>query len=892
MYKKRLKKVGLSLVLSSVVWNQIASAAPGATIVDVGRDGDSILGPIANQDGTTTYKYGDNITITSVGSNVGDGTGLYSNFGGDIIVGDNLTIITIGRGGDGFRTNPSGTDDWMNSIGVFTVGDGLKIKVTGESSDTLNMNGKSKAIIGKNAELISEGLKGYGLRANFSSTIEIGDNYKVTTKGADSHAVFLSLGNASAANPSPGGGKVITGDNGTLTTTNSNSNGVHVSSINGLVSLGNNTTVNVSGVNSKGLSIEGDPAAGGVERRTGDQIVTGSNLKVISSGAGGHGVHMYGINGKITLGEMAEIYTTGTGAHALYGHGLQIGSNIYGNNGKIVVGDKAILETTGDGSHGVYTDWATSSIEFQAGATINVSGNSSYALFADAGKITSKLDMNGDVVSGGKFLINGDMTTINGGIIDLVLGNGSIFVGSADEATGNIKLKMEAGSKWYVTADKYVDLTMEAGSALYLGTPQDQINFTLLNVENTGKMTVNGGTTWFQADVGSISGDQLIVAHTIEGTSGKIAVENLGFSSTDGTEKLILIKAKNGGAGFTLTNAVEQGGYIYLLDNEFDGGTGTNWFLYGTERSTSSASASVNVVSGGYLLNYAETQALLQRMGDLRQDQSDGGIWARAFGGKFTSSSDGFLSGFDMSYSGMQVGADKKIALKNKGSLYLGGMFGYSKGNLDYGVGSGSIDSKTLGAYGTYIAPTGFYADLVLKYGWMKNDFKVLDTAGDWVTGEKMKTDGLAASLEIGQRIHLDRKSKEGWYLEPQAQLSTGHQSGGSFNASNGLQVDVDSYKSTLGRLGLNAGYEIKSGENPVNIYAKASYVHEFDGDVGYRLNGSREQTSFGDSWWTYGVGITAQLNQKHNIYLDIERASGGQFNQPWSVNGGYRFNW
>ena len=892
MYKKRLKKVGLSLVLSSVVWNQIASAAPGATIVDVGRDGDSILGPIANQDGTTTYKYGDNITITSVGSNVGDGTGLYSNFGGDIIVGDNLTIITTGRGGDGFRTNPSGTDDWMNSIGVFTVGDGLKIKVTGESSDTLNMNGKSKAIIGKNAELISEGLKGYGLRANFSSTIEIGDNYKVTTKGADSHAVFLSLGNASAANPSPGGGKVITGDNGTLTTTNSNSNGVHVSSINGLVSLGNNTTVNVSGVNSKGLSIEGDPAAGGVERRTGDQIVTGSNLKVISSGAGGHGVHMYGINGKITLGEMAEIYTTGTGAHALYGHGLQIGSNIYGNNGKIVVGDKAILETTGDGSHGVYTDWATSSIEFQAGATINVSGNSSYALFADAGKITSKLDMNGDVVSGGKFLINGDMTTINGGIIDLVLGNGSIFVGSADEATGNIKLKMEAGSKWYVTADKYVDLTMEAGSALYLGTPQDQINFTLLNVENTGKMTVNGGTTWFQADVGSISGDQLIVAHTIEGTSGKIAVENLGFSSTDGTEKLILIKAKNGGAGFTLTNAVEQGGYIYLLDNEFDGGTGTNWFLYGTERSTSSASASVNVVSGGYLLNYAETQALLQRMGDLRQDQSDGGIWARAFGGKFTSSSDGFLSGFDMSYSGMQVGADKKIALKNKGSLYLGGMFGYSKGNLDYGVGSGSIDSKTLGAYGTYIAPTGFYADLVLKYGWMKNDFKVLDTAGDWVTGEKMKTDGLAASLEIGQRIHLDRKSKEGWYLEPQAQLSTGHQSGGSFNASNGLQVDVDSYKSTLGRLGLNAGYEIKSGENPVNIYAKASYVHEFDGDVGYRLNGSREQTSFGDSWWTYGVAITAQLNQKHNIYLDIERASGGQFNQPWSVNGGYRFNW
>ena len=219
-------------------------------------------------------------------------------------------------------------------------------------------------------------------------------------------------------------------------------------------------------------------------------------------------------------------------------------------------------------------------------------------------------------------------------------------------------------------------------------------------------------------------------------------------------------------------------------------------------------------------------------------------------------------------------------------------MCGYSKGNLEYQTGHGSIDSKTLGIYGTYIAPSGFYADLALKYGWMKNDFKVLDTAGALVTGENMSTDGLSASLEIGQKIHFNKGAKDGWYVEPQAQISMGHQSGGNFDASNGLRVDVDSYTSTLGRLGMNVGYEVKSGKNPVNVYAKASYVHEFDGDVGYRLNGSTEQASFGDSWWTYGIGITAQLNKKHNVYLDIERASGGQFSQPWSVNGGYRFNW
>ena len=336
---------------------------------------------------------------------------------------------------------------------------------------------------------------------------------------------------------------------------------------------------------------------------------------------------------------------------------------------------------------------------------------------------------------------------------------------------------------------------------------------------------------------------------------------------------------------------MEVGGYLYDLRRGL--ADTNNWELYNSGKITPAANASINAFAGGYLLNYAETQSLLQRMGDLRHGEDQQGVWAKVSGGKFDSNGSNFLSGFDMTYSGVQVGVDRKISLKDgKGDWYVGGMFGYSKGNLDYTTGSGSIDSKTLGAYGTYIAPNGAYADLVLKYGWMKNDFKVLDTAGDRVTGSDMNTSGLSASMEIGKKIHFNKEEKQGWYVEPQAQLSAGHQSGGSFNASNGLRVDVDSYNSVLGRIGANIGYELKGGKNPVNVYGKVSLVHEFNGDVGYRMNGSSEQTSFGDSWWTYGVGVTAQLNKKHNVYLDIERASGGQFRQPWSTNVGYRFIW
>lgn len=128
--------------------------------------------------------------------------------------------------------------------------------------------------------------------------------------------------------------------------------------------------------------------------------------------------------------------------------------------------------------------------------------------------------------------------------------------------------------------------------------------------------------------------------------------------------------------------------------------------------------------------------------------------------------------------------------------------------------------------------------------------------------------------------------------MEPQAQLSFGHYSGDDFTASNGLRIDADSYQSFLGRLGANVGYEIKGGKNPINAYAKVSVVHEFDGDVDYRLNGSKESTSYDDTWIVYGLGITAKVGEKHNLYLDLERSSGGDFTQKWAINAGYRFAW
>lgn len=451
-----------------------------------------------------------------------------------------------------------------------------------------------------------------------------------------------------------------------------------------------------------------------------------------------------------------------------------------------------------------------------------------------------------------------------------------------------IVLHVENESNWNITgSSKLAHFSTDNSTISFL--PQGTGEFSTLTVN--GNFDSNNVLYKMNTDFARNQGDLLVINGEITGENNLIQVNNQGDAWVDPERELTIIKTQEGAEAdyFVLSNAVEVGGFEYGMKQ-----VGNNWVLYSDDRRpTQPAQAGIKLFEGSYLLNYAETQTLMQRMGELRGSENSQGIWARVYGGKFTSSSRGFLDGYKMNYTGLQVGRDKKFDLgENKGDIYVGGMFGYGKGSLDYGVGSGNVDSKTLGLYGTYIHPSGFYTDAVLKYNRMNNDYKVLDSAGIPVKGDDINADGVHFSLEVGQRIHLDRQAKSGWYIEPQAQISVGRVTGGDFTASNGLRVHVDDYNTVLGRVGMLAGYEVKGGNNPINVYGKVSYVHEFNGDMGYRLNGISVNDSFGDSWIVYGVGASAQIGKNHNLYLDIERASGGQFNQPWAINGGYRFTW
>ncbi|MDR7343925.1 outer membrane autotransporter protein [Pantoea alhagi] len=301
---------------------------------------------------------------------------------------------------------------------------------------------------------------------------------------------------------------------------------------------------------------------------------------------------------------------------------------------------------------------------------------------------------------------------------------------------------------------------------------------------------------------------------------------------------------------------------------------------------TSTADAGANFLNINYLINYAETQTLMQRFGDLRQKQDSGNGWMRGIGGRFDDFGSGKLSGFHLSYSGMQFGVDKQIAPEMP--ITLGAFMGVTNGKAHYASGRGDQTSQHAGLYLTAQANNGLWLDGLVKYARMKNTFNVRDSQGATVSGYG-KTDSYSVSLESGKRINLTAAS-QGFYLEPQLQVSWSHQQQNQLVASNGLHIDLAGYDSLLGRASALLGYRVQQNGLRLNLYLKSGLVREFKGETRYRLNGSPEQHSFKGNWWNNGLGVSAQIADGHVVYLEGDSSTGSQFNQR-QFNAGYRLS-
>lgn len=275
----------------------------------------------------------------------------------------------------------------------------------------------------------------------------------------------------------------------------------------------------------------------------------------------------------------------------------------------------------------------------------------------------------------------------------------------------------------------------------------------------------------------------------------------------------------------------------------------------------------------------AENDEMHQRMGELRSSTGEAGIWARMKRGE---SESGDLN-IKNQYSTYQLGYDEKVGYSN---WYLGGAISRTEGKSSFGNGSGENQSTGFTVYGTYVGEDGQYVDLSAKYARLDNEFDVFGRDGIESTGD-YRNNGYAFSAEYGKRIETGNE----FWIEPQVQLTYGHLSSANYTTSRGIKAAQDAMDSIVGRVGFAAGKDIGAG----NVYVKASYLYDFDGDTSVTMNDGVNSRTYeqdlGGGWFEFGIGTNINLSETSHLYFDVERAVGGDIDTPWQWNAGVRFD-
>lgn len=275
----------------------------------------------------------------------------------------------------------------------------------------------------------------------------------------------------------------------------------------------------------------------------------------------------------------------------------------------------------------------------------------------------------------------------------------------------------------------------------------------------------------------------------------------------------------------------------------------------------------------GLLSWRTELDDMNRRLGELRDSAGEHGLWVRMIRGENDYRS------LDSQHNIYQIGYDKKLS--SDPHWTLGAAFSYTDGEGSYDTGRFDMSHKTLTLYGSRLNDDGSYIDIVGKYSRLNHDLENTWGSGDY------DADAYSLGVEVGKRF----TQESGFWIEPQAQLIYGYVGSASYDAGD-IHIAQDSMQSLIGRAGVRLGKDFDKG----NVYLRASYLYDFDGDTGVTFTDAQGRSrdfdqDLGGGWCEVGLGTNINLSDTTHLYFDIEKTFGAEIATTWQWNAGMRWS-
>ena len=317
----------------------------------------------------------------------------------------------------------------------------------------------------------------------------------------------------------------------------------------------------------------------------------------------------------------------------------------------------------------------------------------------------------------------------------------------------------------------------------------------------------------------------------------------------------------------------------------------TNIVLYGRiDDGLSDAGKTMLNMSRANYSNAIYMDRLNKRLGEARYINSEDGegMWVRIRHDRI-GKTDAYRSQNTM----YELGYDVKQECDN-GERRVGMAIDYMHGDTGYSdiAGKGEIDRYGLWLYDTWMGDKGHYADYVVKWGHLSNDFELYTMSEhEKVTGD-YSNNVFSVSAEYGKKNDMGN----GWYIEPQVQAQLARVTGADYVTSQDTKVSVDGINSLIGRAGFRLGKDFGE-EKQSTVYIKADVLHEFLGDQDISVmdnttNGEWASISYENegTWYDVGFGFATAVGKNSYAFMDFEKSFGHDNDETYQINAGVQW--
>lgn len=552
------------------------------------------------------------------------------------------------------------------------------------------------------------------------------------------------------------------------------------------------------------------------------------------------------------------------------------------------------IETSSNNPHyrastGIYAD-NNSSVNLKGGVVIKDNKPHTdyhFAIYNKKGiiQINNELenvpvDITGHIVTSEK-----GKTTIN------FKGNNSIFIGQkTTSAKGESNLSFLDGALWKNKYDSQVTNLTLKNSIVDMSQEGKQI-LTIENISgNNGRIIMDISGNDLETDFLQLNSADKKQNHILDVSDNSIPL----LTSYDFNNGAIHFANDKSGEvtfeGGNVSNISNIFNYNVKVENGINGNK-EDWFVTGIEETEIGETTKTIIDSAAFLYNSAvarmEVDSIHKRLGEIRNYEKNNGVWVRLLSGEMEYDKSS-INRFKNDYNMLQVGYDRKHNLEGS-KIFTGFAVSKRNSNIDF-RDNGKGDSENIGfsLYASYVGDTDTYIDLIGKFSHIDTSYKTYNFFNNEIQESKgdYKTWAKTLSIEVGKKIDYNS-----YFLMPKIQLNYTYVSNLDYVTNGGIKVNQNSIHSLIGKTGINIGKTFEKSSH----FMKFDILGEVNGD--YRVNAKGKDTTYtkkvngNDSWIEVGLGGDFNISETTNIYYEITKSLGSDYETNWEGTIGFRIN-